>query len=333
RYRKRAGNILVRLGFYTPKAKRETVRCAEGLIQKAEAIKSLIQLSERLKNPIFDRAATSDEIKEQIRHFQGKDALSLSTLLSLSKEGQPFEGIRELIEEEARGQFKNLVENAISPREWERWVSSFSNGSWKRIKKTSDRFTYWENCHLLARAALMYLPSMHEEPGYFIDNADEINRLFRRGLRITYNNGHYERATNFTEELKFENEGLSLKTGPVINQDNCASLFQKFFIKPESLIVLIGDAFHESIPAATVLNALNTLHQLERLSEEQIRLINDRFVDPMRTTIRMYREGSDFVKTAMTALLPRITFYIRNYKPEFRETAALIPAQLIPAFT
>jgi hypothetical protein len=187
RYRRRAGNILVRLGFYTPKAKRETMRSAEGLIQKAEALKSLIHLSEQLQNPLFDSAVTSEEIKEQIRHIQGNDPLTLSTLLSLSEEDQPFEGIRELLDEEARDQFKNLVENAVSPREWERWVSSFSRGSWKRIKKTSDQFTYWENCHLLARAALMYLPSMHEEADYLRENREEINRLFRRGLRITYN--------------------------------------------------------------------------------------------------------------------------------------------------
>ncbi|MFV0339969.1 MAG: BTB/POZ domain-containing protein [Parachlamydiaceae bacterium] len=120
RYRKRAGNILVRLGLFTPREKRETLKSAENLVETAQAA---IHLLNQLKSTALE---LSDE---EYLKLEGNDPNYLLSLLEQAGPEGVYRKQKEQLETLATDQCIELFELFVSNLERPRDIV-FENGHW-----------------------------------------------------------------------------------------------------------------------------------------------------------------------------------------------------------
>lgn len=152
RYRRRAGNIFVRLGIIKPRVKRETLEKGEQLIRESRAARRILEAKTNPRHYDLNLEDRFSNLKMDLRDLCSHDSDYLFKLLQLSERGGSFEYCRKELEEIATNQFQSLFQSIQSVRDSQDCV--FERGRWvlreveqltpemiaDRDKRLSDQF-------------------------------------------------------------------------------------------------------------------------------------------------------------------------------------------------
>ncbi|MFV0339968.1 MAG: hypothetical protein ACK5MA_04955 [Parachlamydiaceae bacterium] len=149
RYSRRAGNLLVRIGLFTPKTKRETLKAARELIDTAEAAIHVLEH----KNPVLE---ISDEDYQKL---EGNDPNYILSLLEKAGERGAFNSQKERLEslatEQCAALAKLFIRNVTNKKN-----IVFEKGRWV-AKRMAREDTMEERNQQVHEQLMRYMPHIN----------------------------------------------------------------------------------------------------------------------------------------------------------------------------
>lgn len=305
RYEKRAGNILVRLKFYTPKQKKETLASADALIEQATALHAFRGC---IENPNIQPEA----LKESLAVLTGDDPAFIVKLLEKAKPGEPLHHIEPLLNELLQQHFESLMQSAFTHFDmFEKGLYTFKNGLWTaKAHPHATPNTSWANLHQLAVNALHYLPYIDYESPLFLEHRDTLNLIMKRGLGISSANGRYWRDPNATEMLKFEDR-IQFTTGRTLKEEMIPRI-----IKDGGAVTT---SFQELLDKVMPLEEFFIDNRGSPLVEN---------LDTINSFMKAYREGNANFRNAFRNMSPRFEYFMKLCHEADKETIRAVPENL-----